>query len=144
MYSHHIYLWSSHIARVSTNRVRSCQSCSWSAKQGNIFFSFLRSRLRIWTHETGSAVASCISLLIILHTQVEPGTYSRDPSRFPHRRLFIYLKCHPPSSDSGHRVTTQLLRTDGVYCRESADTGPVLLKVVPEKGATFASPWTNT
>ena len=29
------------------------------------------------------------------------------------------------------------LRTDGVRCRESAGTGPVVLKVVPVAGAAF-------
>ena len=38
---------------------------------------------------------------------------------------------HTPSGQSRvYRVTTQL-RTDGVHCRESAGTGPVNLKVVP-------------
>ena len=31
-----------------------------------------------------------------------------------------------------------LLRTHGVYCRESADTGPVVLKVVRVTGAAFS------
>ena len=30
------------------------------------------------------------------------------------------------------------LRTDGVHCRESAGTGPVVLKVVPVTGSPFA------
>ena len=34
-----------------------------------------------------------------------------------------------------HRVTQ--LRADGVHCRESADTGPVVLKVVPVTGAAI-------
>ncbi|CAM9418616.1 unnamed protein product [Ascophyllum nodosum] len=38
------------------------------------FFVFLRSRLRIWSRETGSAVPSRVSLLI-LHTQAESGAY---------------------------------------------------------------------
>ena len=47
--------------------------------------------------------------------------------------LFIYTTIR-------HRVGpefTQLL-TDGVHCRESAGTGPVVLKVVPVTGAAFA------
>ena len=31
------------------------------------------------------------------------------------------------------------LRTDSVYCRESAGTGPVVLKVVPATGVAFAA-----
>ena len=41
-----------------------CQSCSWSAEQGKRIFPCPRSRLRIWPGETGSAVPSCVSLLI--------------------------------------------------------------------------------
>ena len=40
------------------------------------FFPCSRSRLRIWSHETGSAVPSRVSP-IILDTQAESGTYSR-------------------------------------------------------------------
>ena len=32
---------------------------------------------------------------------------------------------------------------DGVHCRESAGTEPVVVKEVPVTGAAFASPWTN-
>ena len=66
-----------------------------------------RSRLRIWSRETGSAVPSRVSLLI-LRTQAESVAYLRDPSRGPRRRPFIYLK--PPyaigsvPSLSGHSV----------------------------------------
>ena len=35
------------------------------------------------------------------------------------------------------------LRTDCVYYREFAGTGPVVLKVVRVTGAAFASPWTK-
>ena len=65
-----------------------------------------------------------------LHTQAESGAYSRDSSRVPRWRPFIYLNRHPPSGQSRVYRVTQL-RTDGVHCRESAGTGPVNLKVVP-------------
>ena len=52
-----------------------------------------RSRLRIRSRETGSAVPSRVSLLI-LHTQAEYGAYSRDSSRLSRRRPFIYLTRH--------------------------------------------------
>ena len=32
------------------------------------------------------------------------------------------------------------MRIDVINCRESAGTGPVILKVVPVKGTAFASP----
>ena len=57
-----------------------------------MFFSCPRSRLRIWSHETGSAVPSRVSPLI-LHTLAESGAYSRDFSRFPRRR-----PCIPPTA----------------------------------------------
>ena len=48
-----------------------------------------RSRLKIWSRETGSAVPSRVSLLI-LHTQAESGVYSRDSSRCPRQHPFIF------------------------------------------------------
>ena len=78
-----------------------------------------------------------------LHTQAESGAYSRDPSRVPRRRPFTYFNCHTPSGQSrAYRITQ--LRTDGVHCRESAGTGTVNLKVVPnEECCLDRSPWTN-
>ena len=71
-----------------------------------------------------------------LHTQAESGAYLRDTSRVPRRRPFIYFK--PPYAIGSARVyrVTQL-RTDGVHCRESAGTGPVVFKVVPVTGAAI-------
>ena len=51
------------------------------------------SRLRIWSHGTVSAVPSRVCLLN-LHAQAESGVYSRDSSRFPRRRPFIYVNHH--------------------------------------------------
>ena len=116
-----------------------------------------RSRLRIWSRETGLVVPSCVSLLI-LHTQTEFGAYSRDSSRCPRRRPFIFTTIRHQVSPEfirsrncvqmaftaespllgqsrGYRVTQ--LRTDGVHCQESARTGPVALKVVRITGAAF-------
>ena len=73
----------------------------------NLLFPCPRACLRIWSRETGSAVPSRASLLI-LHTQAESGAYLRDSSRVPRRRPFIYLK--PPyavgsvPSLSGHTI----------------------------------------
>ena len=58
----------------------------------NEYLSCPRTCLRIWSRETGSAVPSRVSLLI-LHTQAESGAYLRDSSRVPRRRptiLYIY------------------------------------------------------
>ena len=66
-----------------------------------------------------------------LHTQTESGAYSRDSSRFPRRRPFIYLNRHTPLGQSRVYRVTQL-RTNSVHRRESASTGPVVLKVVTD------------
>ena len=73
-----------------------------------------------------------------LHTQAESGAYSRDFSRFPRRRPTIYLNRHTPSGQSRIYRVTQL-RTNGGHCRESADTGPVVLKVVFSNGCCHFS-----
>ena len=49
----------------------------------------------------------------------------------------IYLYRQPLSDHSQVYRVTQL-RTDGVHCRESADTEPVVLKVVQVTGAAFS------
>ena len=46
------------------------QSCLWSAEPGKCVFPYSRSRLRIWSHETGLAIPRRVSLLI-LHTQAK-------------------------------------------------------------------------
>ena len=70
-----------------------------------------------------------------LHSQAESGAYSRDSSRFPRASILI-LNRHTPSGQSRVNRVTQL-RTDGVHCRESAGTGPIVLKVVPVTGAAI-------
>ena len=83
----------------------------------------------------GSAVPSRVSSPI-LHTEAEYGAYSpRDSSRVPRRRLYRHNT--PPLGQSRVCRVTQL-RTDDLHCRESAGTGPVVLKVVPVTGAAFA------
>ena len=63
-------------------------------------------------------------------------TYGISPD-FRGGRSFIFLEHHAPSGQSRVYWVTQL-RTDGVHCRESAGTGPVVLKVVPVMGAALA------
>ena len=77
-----------------------------------------------------------------LHTQAESDAYVRDPSRVPRRRPFIYLNRHTPQGQSRVYRVTQL-PTDGVHCRESAGTGPVNLKVVPNVCCLVRLRWTN-
>ena len=68
----YVYVYGQHFQRSMDHRsVRlSNQSCSCSAVTGKMFFSLSRSRLKIWFPETGSAVPSRVSLLI-LNTQAE-------------------------------------------------------------------------
>ena len=67
-----------------------------------------------------------------LHTQAEPGVYSRDSSRFPRRRPFIYLNRHTPLSQSRVYRVTQL-RTNGVpvtrCCHFAGRHGPINVRL---------------
>ena len=74
-----------------------------------------RSRLIIWSLETGSAVSSRVSLLV-LHTQAECGAYLRCFSRFPRRRPFIY-------NVDRHRVSPSLSRHSIAYRQRSLPRG---------------------
>ena len=77
----------------------------------------------------GSAVPSRVSLLI-LHTQAGSGAFYL--YEIPHDFRGGVDLFQPPyaiGSVRGYRVTQ--LRTDSVHCRESAGTGPVVLKIVP-------------
>ena len=76
-----------------------------------------------------------------LHTLAESGAYLRDSSRVPRRRPFLCNRHTPSGQSRAYRVMQ--LRTDGVHCRESAGTGPVNLKVVPNECCLGRSPWTN-
>ena len=76
-----------------------------------------------------------------LHTQAEPGAYLRDSSRVPRRRP-SFMK-PPYAIGSVPSLSGHAMRTDGVHCQESAGTGPVNLKVVPNGCCHARSPWTN-
>ena len=100
--------------RARINWVRFCQSCSWSAEEGELIFPCPCSRLRIWYRETGSAVPSRVSLHPHNNTQTESGLCLRDSLRVLRRRPFIYfLNRHTPSGQSRVHGVTQL-RSDGV------------------------------
>ena len=68
-------------------------------------------------------------------------TYGIPPEVRGSDHLFI-LNRHTPSGQSRVYRVTQL-RTNGVHCQESAGTGPVNLKVVPNECCLGRSPWTN-
>ena len=88
-----------------------------------------RSRLRIWPCESDSAVPPRVSLLISILRLNLVLTYGIPPAFCGGVHLFIL----PLGQSHVYRVT-QLLRTDdSVHCRESAGTGPVNLKVVPNE-----------
>ena len=92
----------------------------------NNHFPVPRSRLRIWSRETGLAVPSRVSLLISILRLNRVLTYGIPPE-FRGGVHFIYLNRHTPSGQSRDYRVTQL-RTDDVHCRESAGTGPVTSK----------------
>ena len=97
---------------------------SWT---GKIIFPCPRACLRIWSRETGSAVPTRVSLLISILRLNLVLTYGIPPEF----RGGVHLwNRHTPSGRSRVYRVTQL-RTDGVHCQESAGTGPVNLKVVP-------------
>ena len=107
-----------------------------------MIFPCPRSRLRIWSRETGSAVLSRVSLLIISILWLNLVlTYEIPPEFRGGVHSFIYNR-HTPSDQSRVNRVTQL-RTDGVHCRASAGTGPVHLKVVPNECCLGRLPWTN-
>ena len=100
-----------------------------------------RSRLRIWSRETGSAVPSRVSLLISILRLNLVLTYGIPPEFRVGVYLFILTRHTPSGQSRVYRVTQ--LRTDGVPCRVSAGTGPVNLKLVPNECCLGRSPWTN-
>ena len=109
----------------------------------NIYFPVrVRSCLRIWSRETSSAVPSRVSLLISILRLNLVLTYGIPPEFRGGVHSFIYNRHTPSGQSRVHRVT-QLLLTDGVHGRESAGTGPVNLKVVPNECCLGRSPWTN-
>ena len=132
-----MYVWSSHIAKEGTTG-QGCQSCSWSAERGKLIFPCPRSRLRIglarrvW--QSRPELPRSISILGLNLI----GCCLRNSYRFSRWRPFMYLYRH---KSRVYRVTQ--LRTDGVHCREFADTGQVNLKVVPNEACLGRSPWTN-
>ena len=94
-------------------------------------FSCPRSCLRIWSRKTGSAVPSLVSLLISILRLNLVLTNGIPPEFRGGVHLFIYNRHTPSGQSRVYRVTQ--MRTDGVHCRESAGTGPVNLKVIPNE-----------
>ena len=128
-------------SRVKINRgIVAIPACSWSAEQRkwNLDLPCPSSHLRIWSRETGSAVPSRISL-VVLYTRAESDAFLLTGFLPVSAAASIYSKRLTPSPQSRVYRVMQLL-TDDLHCRESAGTGPVVLKIVPVTGAAFASP----
>ena len=87
------------------------------------------------------AVSSCVSLLISILRLNLVLTYGIPPEFRGGVHLLISNR-HTPSGQSRFYRVTQL-RTDGVHRRESAGTGPVNVKVVPNECCLGRSPWTS-
>ena len=92
----------------------------------------------MWSRETGSAVPSRVSLLISILRLNRVLTYGIPPEFRGGVHLFIYNR-HTPSGQSRVYWVMQL-RTDGVYCQESAGTGPVK----PQGSSERVLPWQVT
>ena len=90
-----------------------------------------RLRLKNSSRETGSAVPSRVSLLISILRLNLVLTYGIPPE-FRGGVHILILNRHTPSGQFRVYRVTQLL-TDGFHRRESAGTGPVNLKVVPNE-----------
>ena len=91
--------------------------------------------LRVWSRKTGSAVPSRVSLLISILKFNLVLTHGIPPDFRGGVHSFISNRHTPSGQSRVYRV--KQLRTDGVHCRESAGTGPVVLKVVPVTGAAI-------
>ena len=110
--------------------------------KGNEYFSVLdrASEFGLARRVQPSHPASACSFPILRLNLVVVLTHGIRPDS---RAASIYL-FKPPCTIGpvpSYRVTH--LRNDGVHYRESAGTGPVVLKVIPATGAAFASPWTK-
>ena len=94
------------------------QSCSWSAEQRKLIFPRPCWRLRIWFRETGSAVPSRVSLLI-LHNQAKYGANVRDSSRFPRWFPLSYTNNH-------YQVSPEFIRSRKCVLTAFTAESPVL------------------
>ena len=112
-----------------------------SAEQGKFIFPRPRSRLEIWSRETGLAVPSRVGLFISILKLNLMLTYGIPPDFRDGVHLFISSTAVHRVSPDFYRVTQ--LRTDGVQCRESAGTEPIVFKVVPNECCLGRSPRTN-
>ena len=97
-------------------------------------FSCPRSCFRIWSREAGLAGPPRVSLLISILMLNRVLIYKIPPD--------FCSGVHSPSGQSRVCRVTEL-RSEDVHCRESADTGPVNFKVVPNGCCLERSSWTG-
>ena len=80
-----------HIAKILIDRERFCQSCSWSAEKEKIIFPCPCSCLRIWSRETGSAVPSCVSLLLLSILRLNLALTYGNPPEFRGGGVYLFI-----------------------------------------------------
>ena len=115
----------------------SCRFCSWSAEKGKTFFPRPRSRMRIWSRETGSTFPSRVSPLI-LHTQTES-----DWLMLTHGLLSFLLLSATASiyTVDCHRFSFEFIRPRNCYRWRSPPrvrTRPAVLQASRVTGATYS------
>ena len=124
----YMYVWLLHVARVRINRVMLPNPARGQLSRENKHFlatarawEFGLARRVRQSHPTSSCSSphSCRILCLLAKFLLSSAAAS-----------IWFFKRHIPSGQSRVNRVTQL-RTDGVHCRESADTGPVNLKVLP-------------
>ena len=108
-----------------------------------MFFPCPHSRLRIWSRETGSAVPSRVSLLISILRLNLVLTYGTPPEFRGGVHLFIQTAIRHWVSPEFIGLRNYCVPIDGVHSRESAGTGPVVSKVVPNRCCVRSSLWAN-
>ena len=101
-------------------------------RENEYFLVRVRSRVRIWSRETVSAVPPRVSLLLSILRLILVLTYGIPPEFRGGVHLFILDRRITLSGQSRVYRVTQL-RTGGVHCREFTGTGPVNLRVVPNE-----------
>ena len=97
-YHSHVHYWYVFItdSRVWINRVNNkvANPARGQLNRENAFFPVPRSRLRIWSRETGSAIPSRVSLLISILLRLHLVlTHGIPPAYLPRRSSIIHLYC---------------------------------------------------
>ena len=118
--------------------------CRKTAEQGAVSFSIII-RGGVFLHYNNSVTFVFVFVLFpfrILPSACSSPYSGRISPSFAAAAIYLFFIRHTSSGQSRVYRVTQL-RTDGVLCRESADTGPVNLKVVPNGCCLGRSLWTN-